>query len=503
MTSAGAPIVATLVVALPQAPSAPEAPTSPLTLEAPPALEPPPAAPGEAAAPVAAAEPTPPPVAGPKDDADAEPKEAVEQPPNEPLAPANEAVAGTAETTDDTANEPVGAPTDPATDSAATPAEARVAARSSPTEHSMLTKRLASWTGRFAADEPTPTLEWRADGERYSAKLTPIPATDATGMEQLAVEVTMERGGEHFVTDMRMTRIAFSNFAQFVDRWDPDVMIHDDVIDGRFHSNSEIAVSRELGVAPEFRGRVTLAARDIATDRVGWLNRRAMFPEGLETSVRRIPLPEQTTTLGALAMDEEHLQRFEKSSAIVFYADGSYGSRPLDDSAPEQRHALSADQHYVVGGEDVDFELSGVIDGRVLVYTQARIVIADDLRYARDPRAADADDYLGLVAERTVEIAAPDVTGTGDLEIHASIYARHRFVVREYRSKPSGTLKILGSLTAGSLTATEPRFATQIDYDKRLETLRAPGFPLSDRYELASWSGEWRRADDAPPTATP
>ena len=68
------------------------------------------------------------------------------------------------------------------------------------------------------------------------------------------------------------------------------------------------------------------------------------------------------------------------------------------------------------------------MNGKVLVYAPQRIVIIDDLRYAVDPRTPHADDYLGLVAERTVEIAEPDVTGPGDLEVFASIYARQRFV---------------------------------------------------------------------------
>src|SRR5690606_33171462 len=113
----------------------------------------------------------------------------------------------------------------------------------------------------------------------YTAVLKPVPATDAMGMEQLAVEVSTLRGGERLVTELRLTRIAFSSFAQFVDERDSSVMIHDDVIDGRFHSNSEIRVARGA-VAPEFRGRVALA-RDVATDTAGWLNRRAMFPAGL------------------------------------------------------------------------------------------------------------------------------------------------------------------------------------------------------------------------------
>ena len=62
----------------------------------------------------------------------------------------------------------------------------------------------------------------------------------------------------------------------------------------------------------------------------------------------------------------------------------------------------------------------------------------------------------------------PDVTGPGDLEVYASIYARGRFVVRNYLSRPAGKLVIYGSLAAGSLTATEPRYSTSVHFDQRL-----------------------------------
>ena len=64
--------------------------------------------------------------------------------------------------------------------------------------------------------------------------------------------------------------------------------------------------------------------------------------------------------------------------------------------------------------------------------------------------------------------------------------------MRDFRSRPSGTLVIYGSVTAGSITATEPRFATKIEFDRRLTNARPPSFPLTDRYELDAWNGEWR-----------
>jgi hypothetical protein len=340
-------------------------------------------------------------------------------------------------------------------------------------------------------EAPAPTVEWRDAGQRYTAVLTKRPAGDPMSMEQLDVEVTTERDGARLVTQLRMTRVAFSNFAQFIDRWDPNVQIHDDVIDGRFHSNSEIRVSREGGVRPLFNGRVTLAARDFASDGTGFMNRRTLFPEGLETSVRRIVLPPRAAALDATLAPPERTQRIARDASLTFGADGSYEWRHLD-GGDGGRGVLDEAPFYVVAAEDASLTVRGIVNGKVLVYSPRRIVIADDIRYADDPRNPGASDYLGLVAERTVEIDEPEVTGPGDLTIQASIYARQRFRVRGYRSRPSGTLSIYGSVTAGSVSATEPRYATKIEFDDRLTTMRAPGFPLSDRYELDSWNGEWR-----------
>jgi hypothetical protein len=132
------------------------------------------------------------------------------------------------------------------------------------------------------------------------------------------------------------------------------------------------------------------------------------------------------------------------------------------------------------------------VAGKVLVFSPNRIVITGDLVYATDPeRPDDGEDYLGLVSGRNVEIAEPSITGPGDLHIQGAIYAKGRFRVRHYRRRGNATLDIYGSLTAGSLTATEPRYATRIRFDPRLESRRPPGFPVTDRYELESWDAAW------------
>jgi hypothetical protein len=497
--AAHAPIIeATLVSfiareapAPPSAPLAPEPNPDPLAAEQAPAAVPEPPQPDPAPAlrteppdpePALRTEPREPvPTAGEPPAQPSPLPPATPEPEAAPVAPAPAALATTLP------------PAEPITPEPVPPAPAERAPPTMLEEHVGETVRsqLASWTGRFTADAPTPALEWRADGQRFTAVLTKLPASDPMGMEQLRVEVTTERDGERLATELRMTRVAFSNFAQFIDRWDPNVQIHDDVIDGRFHSNSEIRVSREGGVRPLFNGKVTLAARDVASDGTGFLNRRAMFPAGIETSVRRIVLPPRATALDADAVATERSQRIARDARLTFHADGSYDWQHLDGGA-RGRGTLDDEPFYVLADDGANLEVSGTVNGKVLVYSPATIVVTDDLRYAEDPRSPGASDFLGLVAERTVEVDEPQVTGPGDLEIHASIYARQRFQVRAYRSRASGTLRIHGSVTAGSVSATEPRFATKIEFDDRLTTLRAPGFPLSDRYELDSWNGEWR-----------
>jgi hypothetical protein len=64
---------------------------------------------------------------------------------------------------------------------------------------------------------------------------------------------------------------------------------------------------------------------------------------------------------------------------------------------------------------------------------------------------------------------------------------------------PGTTLYVQG-VVAGSLSASEPRYATRIEYDEHFEHRRPPGFPSTDRYEVADWDGQWiereRTADD-------
>ena len=381
---------------------------------------------------------------------------------------------------------------------AAPEAPARTAAFTAEQER-MLARRLADWAESYAGRyEAGDEAVWKYEGQRYTARFIPLPGGDDTGLARVAVRVTTEQGGDRLSTDIRLKQLAFSSFAQFVDRWDDSVQIHDDELDGRFHSNSEINLSYSRKVAPRFHDKVTTSARTVnVTDRRGHRRRDEIFLGGLETGVTSIRLPKHYVPLPAtIRIREEQVHEFAEDTRIRFHADGSYSWVYLDSGLFERRGTIEKPASYLVAKNEAELHLTGIVAGKVLVFSPNRIVIIDDLVYATDPEAPEGgDNYLGIVSERSVEIADPESTGPGDLHIQAAIYAKRQFRVRAYGHRNGhrrgDTLEIYGSLTAGSLTATEPRYATRIRFDPRLESRRPPGFPVTDRYELESWDAAW------------
>ena len=359
-------------------------------------------------------------------------------------------------------------------------------------EHEMLDELLAEWSSGADAVIAEP-LSWEHEGRNYSARITRSAAEDNMGMDQMIVEVSTERDGSRWSTQMRMQRLAFSSFAQFVDRWDPNVQIHDDVIDGRFHSNSEVFISRSGGVQPTFHGKVTTARRVNTSNSERFVRREEVFLGGLETRVKRIRLPQQFVALDEIDdVPGERVHRFAADAEISFHDDGSFSWAYLKGEMSGHRIRLSDEPHYLLGDRGVSLRVSGSVNGKVLVYAPNDIVIGDDLLYAGDPRLVpDSDDFIGLVADRNVTVAEPRITGPGDLTVHAAILAKRRFLVRNYSSRRAGTLHVFGSVAAGSLSATEPRFRTRLEFDPRLGDARPPGFPVTDRYEVVEWDGTW------------
>jgi hypothetical protein len=337
---------------------------------------------------------------------------------------------------------------------------------------------------RAADGEP-----WRVrhKGQNYMVRVQRLPAADASGFEHALAEIRTERDGEQLAAKMQFECLAFSRFAQFVDRWDPGLMLARDEIRGRFHVNSDISVLLMRHEEPLLTGPVSVA-RTIRYEGEG--NRRRVFTGDLETRARPIEFPRRVDPPPADALAV--VQRIEADARIEFLPDGGYTLSGAAGEEPSTRAHSAELPLLIIATESAGIELSGTARGTVLVYSPRRVSIVGSLRYATDPREQPASrDFLGIISANIVEIARPNMTGEGDLEIFASIYAARRFVVRRASNAGIALLHIYGSLTAGAISASEPRFATRLEFDPRLEHRRLPYFPMSSRFERSGGASGW------------
>jgi hypothetical protein len=343
------------------------------------------------------------------------------------------------------------------------------------------------------------SFAWEKSGQRYQFSLSHRPAQSATDFDELWVTITTDDDGDTLFTRLRMQRLAFSQFAQFVDYWDPHVAVHDDEFDGRFHSNSAILISGSGGTKPKFHGKVTTADYSIS-NREAWpfLNSQEIFLGGIETGADHIPLPKaflaiaRDTSKGVASTTTGHLNSFAEETWLNFHRDGTYTWRSISAPEIERRAALSVEPNCIIGRGKARLHVKGVVKGMLLVYCENKIIIDGNLLYAQDPEIfPTAEDFLGLVSKKDIEIARPSVTGPGDLRICAALLAKGRFRVPHLYTRHTGTMHIYGSLSAGSISATEPRYATRVRFDKRFDKIRPPHFPMTKRYEIVHWDERW------------
>ena len=374
------------------------------------------------------------------------------------------------------------------------PPASAVVASINPAEEALLTRRLVREARELLAGNALQgQLAFDYRDRRFTVDLTRRPAVDGTGIERVAAEIVAEERGERMQTRLQMKRLTFSHFTQLVDRWDESVLLHDDEISGRFHSNSEIPLTYDHRIAPRLLGKVTTTHGVRFDEQRGWRSRREIFAGGLETRSPRIRLPRIALPVASEVPGQDgEVHVIRSDTLIVFHDDGDYDCVELASRGAERRHLLPGRPTYLIGGPDAELRVRGIVNGSVTVYSPKRIVVQGNLTYAHGAAiGGEVDDYLGLVSDGNVEIDRGEVTGPGDLAIHAAVYARRRFVVRDAGSRGPATLFIYGSLTAGSLARTEPRYGTRIEFDPRFEHARPPGFPETDRYEVETWDGRW------------
>lgn len=343
------------------------------------------------------------------------------------------------------------------------------------------------------AESPRTQVSWNEDGRQYNAELVLERARNGVELDRVIAEISAEDRGMELRTRIRLKRLPFSHFTKVVDRWDPMVQLHDDEIVGRMHINSRFNVLYDSQARPRILGKVSTAARRVDLQLRGRGRESDVFKEGIETGAGRIALPAQARALEWARRDADaRIHELADDARITFLADGSYTWRERRAHAAEHRAATDGEAVYFIAAPGATVYLQGVVAGKVLVYSPQRIVVEGNLTYARDPRDdPDSGDYLGLVCDRDIEVASPWVTGPGDLHIHAALFAKRQFVVADYEHRRSATLQIYGSLAAGSVTASEPRYATRVEYDRRFEKQRPPGFPSTDRFAAEDWDGRW------------
>jgi hypothetical protein len=355
-------------------------------------------------------------------------------------------------------------------------------------ENAALLKQLTR-VAELLLRSPHQQVTWKEHGKEYTATLSMQPASHGDELDRAVAQISAEDRGKQLTTLIKLKRLAFSNYTQMIDTWDPMVQLHDDEIVGRLHINSEFNLMYDGRTAPQFLGKVTTAASSFTTASMGRRRDADIFRDGIETRAGRIALPKNVQPLAWTPHeDNAHIERLADETHIEFLPEGGY--------ALDGRHAPARDEFaatYFVAAPGATLHVKGIVRGRVLVYSPYRIVIEGNIRYAHDPRSnASSHDFLGLVSDRTIEIAPIAVTGLGDLEIEAAVYAGRRFLVTDLNvAREMATLRIYGSLAAGSMSATEPRYSTKIEYDARFEETRPPGFPSTNKFAVESWNRQW------------
>jgi hypothetical protein len=248
-------------------------------------------------------------------------------------------------------------------------------------------------------------------------------------------------------------------------------------------------------VTPKFFGKVTTSA---ATLTFGTMNSRRIkdvFQGGSETRTDRVTLPRDMPDVVS-AGDESQRHVFTDDTRIIFNPDGSYVWRFANGEGELHRGEPSEKPQYLIGEKDAKLYVRGTVSGIFTVYSPNDIEIEDDIVYLKDPRQTlVSHDFLALISGRDIRIAASEVTGAGDLTVHAAVFARRRFVTEATAHGKPATMFIYGSLTAGTILETEPRYATKLDYDKRFEYLRPASFPMTRRYEVDSWDQNWKEVE--------
>jgi hypothetical protein len=358
---------------------------------------------------------------------------------------------------------------------------------------SELIERIERVAAKKLAAAPSATARWTQHGKQYAAEFVLQRAQSGIEPDRVVAEISAEDRGRRVKTQILLKRVSFAEFTKIIDYWDPMVRLHDDEIVGRVHINSRFSLLSDARARPALLGKVSTAAGSYNMESSGRKRESDVFREGIQTRAGRISLSEQAYPFELTPRDADaRVHEFKADTRIRFLPNGSYWWEDNKPGTSQYRAEPPGQPVYFIAARGVTLYVQGVVAGKVVVYSPQGIVIEGSLTYANDPREdPDSADYLGLVSDKDIAIAYPRVTGPDDLDIHAALFAKRRFVVMNFQHSGSGTLRIFGSLAAGTMTATEPRYAMRLEHDGRFQHLRPPGFPAMNRFAAEGWDGRW------------
>ena len=267
-----------------------------------------------------------------------------------------------------------------------------------------------------------------------------------------------------------------------------------DTVWGRVHSNSLMHVNGQ----PVFMEKVTTAKSFDPKPGVG--QNKAIFKNGYETGVAPIKFPDDLSQISAAAASGGRLYAgdvtVELKGGTAASGDGYVevysGATKIDSfeiNSATFNGALGATGRVSV---------SGVVDGKISIFSTTNVYVLDDITYENKTTASD--DVLGLISEADVTIADSPGNKT-NVNIDGSIFCRSGSLKAEnYNSgSPRGVFNMFGSIvqdTRGAVgtfsgSTLKTGYYKRYRYDERLSepSFRPPWYPgfYTTTFAISCW----------------
>ncbi len=333
---------------------------------------------------------------------------------------------------------------------------------------------------------------------RFRAEIDPDDNNPTRYVDLFTITVTGESGGVQvsrrvieIVRTESFARYAYFTNSELLPPSTPIWFTGRDHLQGPVHSNDRFNISG----SPVFDGPVSSSAGSINYRNpppTGGNNPR--FNGGLALDAATVQLPLSATPLRVAASSAEGAW-YTGNTTLVFQSDGTMlVTNPVRGWVNRPQPTPPNGAIFVNSGNAT---VSGTVNGQVTVGTSRDVIIANNLRYADNPRVhPQSDDVLGLMAEQNVVVSQ---SAPANVTLEASVMALNTsFTVENWwQGPPKGTLTVHGGIIQkqrgpvgsfnGSTGQQVSGYAKDYSYDARLSNLSPPFYPTTGAYEGVLW----------------